>query len=348
MPVVSVVIPLYNKELHIARAVQSVLNQTHGDLELIVVDDGSTDGGAQAVEAVRDQRVRLIRQANGGVSAARNCGIAEARADLVAFLDADDEWLPEHLATAIKLAERFPECGAFAAAFEVVDARLHRRTPRFMGIPEPPWEGIIPSYFRSSPVWTSAVVVPRRVFDAVGLFPVGVARGEDLDMWVRIALRFPIAYTTQVGAIYRRDAAKRLSELGLASGRSDLETGLFKTLEDALESGALPLGATSDDLFAYRNTALYLLALDYAHAGHGEEARLCLRKVAPVCGRRHSWLHYYAYSVSFLPRPLRSGAKYLVESLSAAKADLRRAKSGNKVATDNGRGDAGSVGERRR
>ena len=94
VPAISVVIPLYNKVKYIRRALDSVLNQTSADLEVIVVDDGSTDGGGHVVLRQHDGRVRLIRQGNKGVSVARNRGVSEARADLIAFLDADDEWLP--------------------------------------------------------------------------------------------------------------------------------------------------------------------------------------------------------------------------------------------------------------
>ncbi|MGI6022871.1 MAG: glycosyltransferase family 2 protein, partial [Methanoculleus sp.] len=94
MPEVSVVIPLYNKAPYIARALASVITQTCQGFEVIVIDDGSTDGGAEIVRRLDDTRIRVIRQENRGVSAARNRGIESARTDFIAFLDADDEWMP--------------------------------------------------------------------------------------------------------------------------------------------------------------------------------------------------------------------------------------------------------------
>jgi glycosyltransferase involved in cell wall biosynthesis len=239
---VSVVIPLYNKAAYIARAVASVAAQTHRDLELIVVDDGSTDGGADIVRAYDDPRVRLISQPNAGVSAARNRGVVEARSDWVAFLDADDEWLPEFLQTVIDLRARYPDAGMYATAVLFSwDGRTHQGD--YVGIPDAPEGGLLPDYFRAGlgtpPVCSSAVMTPKNTLAEVGGFPVGMTRGEDLSTWARIALRYRVAWSPVPGAIYH------LSAQGRACSRATdkAEVACAPVIEQFLESGAEPVSS---------------------------------------------------------------------------------------------------------
>lgn len=211
MPVVSVVIPLYNKVNYIKRALKSVLSQTFQDFEIIVVNDGSTDGSEKIVEKYKDKRIHLINRntPSPGGPAVRNEGIKNAKSDFIAFLDADDEWKEKFLETVLRLRKKYPSAGAYATAYEVKEkGKVH--IPKFWFIPEGNWEGLIPDYFKScvygiSPVWTGAVAIPKYIFDDVGYFPEGVKKGEDLDMWARIALKYPIAFSRYVGATYYID-----------------------------------------------------------------------------------------------------------------------------------------------
>jgi len=115
---VSVVIPLYNKANYIARALRSVAGQTFGEFETIVVDDGSTDGSGELAAGFRDRRFRVLHQANAGPGAARNRGVAEARGEVIAFLDADDEWMPEYLESGLRmLAESGPEVAVVTSGY---------------------------------------------------------------------------------------------------------------------------------------------------------------------------------------------------------------------------------------
>ncbi|MEK7754583.1 MAG: glycosyltransferase family 2 protein [Planctomycetota bacterium] len=206
MSPVSVIVPLYNKAPWVGRAIRSVLAQTHQEFEIVVVDDGSTDGGAEIVAAIGDPRIRLFRQRNSGVSEARNRGIAEARFPLVAFLDADDEWLPEFVETIMALRAKYPFCRVFATSYVRRGDTGTDLSPIFRGIPDN-WEGILARYFEVAsrsdpPLWSSAVAVARSALVEVGGFVPRVALGEDLLTWARLAARFDIAYSAQRLAIF--------------------------------------------------------------------------------------------------------------------------------------------------
>ena len=210
---VSVIIPTYNRAHLISRAIKSVLNQTYQDFEIIIIDDGSEDGSAGVVKIIDDNRIKLICQENRGVSAARNRGIEEAKADLIAFLDADDEWRPRFLETVLRLRDRYPEAGAYATAYEIHERNGDMYIPKYKHIPLAPWEGIIPNYFKMALgpfiVCTSAIAIPRNVFADVGKFVLQKGLGQDQDLWARIALKYPVAFSWQIGAVYHREVDRR-------------------------------------------------------------------------------------------------------------------------------------------
>lgn len=212
----SVVIPLFNKAPHIERAINSILNQTLQDFEIIVVNDGSTDHGQEIVENIHDQRIRVINQSNKGVSVARNRGAQEAKFDLVAYLDADDEWLPEFLRNIQMLINNFPDCGAYAAAVKTIRPSGAEFYPEIGCLPPEPWIGIIPNIFRlisdaPSAIHSSSIVIPKITLEAVSGFPEGVSLMEDITCWLKIGLRYPIAYNTKRLAIYHQEAVNRSS-----------------------------------------------------------------------------------------------------------------------------------------
>lgn len=204
---ISVVVPLYNKEKQIAHTLQSVFNQTFQDFEVVVVDDGSTDGSVAEVEKLSDSRIRLIHQKNAGVSAARNRGIEEAKGDLIAFLDADDEWKPEYLATQNYLFQKYPDCNAYACNYESRDIKGKVTPTIIRKLPFTGEDGILSNYFEVAscshpPLWTSSIVVKKQAIQAIGGFPVGIRSGEDLLTWARLAVNGQIAYSKKVVAIY--------------------------------------------------------------------------------------------------------------------------------------------------
>ena len=226
----SVIIPLYNKAPYIRKALESVLAQTYIDYEVIVVDDGSTDGSFTIVKQFIDERLKvkgeenskaetngyklspinykLIRQANSGVSAARNAGVAQAQGEYLAFLDADDWWEPAYLERMAQLIENYPDAGLYACNYVYYKPG---KTHVALNIPT----GYInypKAYYKSEamPVWTGAAMIPRKVFEEMGGFPLGIKLGEDFLLWSKIALRYPVAFLNEPLAWYNNDVPATL------------------------------------------------------------------------------------------------------------------------------------------
>ncbi|MDR0866400.1 MAG: glycosyltransferase [Candidatus Symbiothrix sp.] len=212
---ISIVIPLYNKEKQIENTLRSVFSQTFQDFEIVIVDDGSTDNSANIVRSINDKRIRFIEQKNHGVSMARNIGIQVAKYESIAFLDADDEWKPDYLETQIGLIHCFPECRVFACAYEF--KRDEKLTPVILNkIPFKGEKGVLTNYFEVAscshpPLWTSAVVVKKEAILSIGGFPKNVTSGEDLLTWARLAVKYKIAYSRKVEAIFVVDQSHEIS-----------------------------------------------------------------------------------------------------------------------------------------
>ena len=226
----SVIIPLYNKAPYIRKALESVLAQTYTDYELIIVDDGSTDGSFTIAKQFIDERLevkgaenskaeinaynlspinyKLIRQANSGVSAARNAGVAQAHAEYLAFLDADDWWDPTYLEHMAQLINDFPNAGLYACNYVYYKPG---KTHVALNIPT----GYInypKAYYESDamPVWTGAAMIPRKIYDEMGGFPLGIKLGEDFLLWSKIVLRYPVAFLNEPLAWYNNDVPATL------------------------------------------------------------------------------------------------------------------------------------------
>jgi len=213
---ISVVIPLYNKAPHIARALDSVLAQSSQPDEIIVVDDGSTDGGAEIVAPyVQKHGVRLIRQKNAGVSAARNRGVSEAKSEYIAFLDADDYWHDNHIAVLRDLIAQYPQASLMSTAHVIVRGdKIYR--PR-SSYPDG-WYGLVDDfclrYARGLSLINSVTACAKKIdLLRVGAFPVGVRRGEDIICWINLAVKYPVAHAEIVSAVYCQDAVNRTDKL---------------------------------------------------------------------------------------------------------------------------------------
>lgn len=205
---ISVVIPLFNKAITVERAIRSVLGQSHLPQEIIVVDDGSTDESLAHIP--QHPLIRVVSQTNQGVSAARNKGISEAQNEYVAFLDADDEWKPDFLSRMWHLKEIYPDCTVFASSYEQHDAAGQIRATRLNGLPFLGNEGHLSNYFEVAthsdpPICSISLMVKRSALQAIGGFPVGIAQGEDLLTWARLAVTNRIAYCRESLAIFHNE-----------------------------------------------------------------------------------------------------------------------------------------------
>ncbi len=185
-PAVSVVIPTFERRRSVLEAVGSALGQTCADIEVIVVDDGSTDGTAAAVGTI-DERVKVVRRPNGGAAAARNTGIGQARAPIVAFLDSDDRWEPGHLEDILGLLDSHPEAVLACTGGAILgEDSLERPAGLTHAAPAVLLGGLL---------ITSAVGARRAVLEAVGGFGEELRVTEDCDLWYRLSLEGPFGFS---------------------------------------------------------------------------------------------------------------------------------------------------------
>ena len=214
-PVVSIVIPTYNCALYIAETIASVLNQSFKDIELIVVDDGSTDATRDIVASF-GQPVRLVTQANAGVCVARNRGISEAAGKYICLMDHDDYWFPHKLARQISILEQQPETGVVYSSFILwhrdestgqfpspdsfdLNTYLDDTVPEFSG-----W--IYHQFLIDCWMLTSTAMFRADIFDQCGLFDESLPYSEDWDLWLRISRSYPFVQLRRPTTLYRQHA----------------------------------------------------------------------------------------------------------------------------------------------
>jgi len=275
-----------------------VLNQSYRKFEIIVVDDGSTDSGVIEVKKINDSRIRLVQQINLGVSSARNKGISLAKYNFVGFLDADDAWKPDFLETIYFLIKKYPEAGAFATAYEIINNVSKKSIPKsILNVPEG-WEGIIDDYFRlalKSPlISASSVVIPKKIFNKVGLFREELKRGEDLEMWCRIALDYDIAFSNKVCATYFQNADNRA-----CNRKAVLSESFSNYAEDILKIGR----NAKNYSFYFEEYAIEKIiskARFYINENRRKDARRLLFKYRYTKNNKKVWIK--TFLLSLLPK----------------------------------------------
>lgn len=214
-PLVSVVIPLFNKELSIIRAVHSVLKQSFTNFELIIVDDGSTDGSVAKIQHLADPRLKLVSQTNQGAAAARNYGVSMATADYVAFLDADDCYQPDFLQKIVDLIALNPNAALFCCRIQFIDENNQLFKPG--GAPKNHLKGELTNFVAlftkdRALIHPSAMAVNKVAFVKVGGFPQAKHVGEDLQLILSLAIYGPVMHDNYCGATIFRNAENRTKD----------------------------------------------------------------------------------------------------------------------------------------
>ncbi len=237
-PRISVVIPLYNKADYILEAVESVLAQDPPALEVLVIDDGSTDDGLSRLGCIHDQRLRCISKENGGVSAARNMGIELSKGEFIAFLDADDLYLPGYLSEISKLIHQYPSASLWATGYFCAWPDGKRQEcvllmPEKVGCIDDFYE----KWVRKSFMCTDSIVVSRLSLGRLGrCFPVGETLGEDQDLWFRLAESGMVAYSAKALVQYRMDVPSSATNRKMPSD----PLPCYIRLAERLNSGSVP------------------------------------------------------------------------------------------------------------
>lgn len=184
-PKVSIVIPTYNRADFLPKAIQSVLNQTYRNWEIIIIDDGSTDNTEGIVKSYKEARIRyILHKSNLGLSAARNTGIKNSRGEYIAFLDSDDEWFPEKISCQMNIFQKKDsKCGVICTAgYRIKGNQIMSKKSVPINL-----DSFYEKFLFENITWTSNVLVKKECFKKAGLFDENLESCEDWDMWIRIA-----------------------------------------------------------------------------------------------------------------------------------------------------------------
>ena len=291
----SIIIPLYNKAPYIEKTILSVAAQTFQEFELIIIDDGSNDDGLLVANKLLSSLPPpfggwgAVSQENQGVSSARNNGVKLAKYNYIAFLDADDWWAPTYLEEMKGLIEQFPEAGIYGSSYYIVKNRRQRIAP--IGVTQGFEKGIIDycNVYANTlcmPLWTGATIIRKTIFEKENGFKPNLKLGEDFDLWVRVAIKHPVAFLNKSLAYYNQDVDINNRAVGAR---------LYKPQENMLFTRYdLSLTENPDFDFLFQRLALYGL-LNYYQAGVlKDETKEILSKID---WRRHEKKYFLYYKI---------------------------------------------------
>lgn len=291
----SVIIPLYNKSAFIHKALESVANQSFSGFEVIVVDDGSTDGGEVEVRnflaQLHDDTIsfQLISQLNSGVAAARNTAVQRAKFPYIAFLDADDWWHPDYLLRMKELIEKYPDAGIYGCSYFKVKNR--KEIPAKIGVEEGFQDGLI-NYFQVyattlwMPLWTGATIIKKSVFEEFNGFALQLKLGEDFYLWAQVAAKYPVAFLNKPLAYYNQDVELDKRAVGAR---------LYEPHEHMLFAAYPALVAQKKEFrFLFQRLALYGLMPYHAAKKNYTEVKKVLSSVE---WRQHEPKYFIFYKI---------------------------------------------------
>jgi len=220
MPLFSVIIPVYNKANYIEETLKSVLKQQFTNYEIIIIDDGSTDSSLEIINQFLDNRICIYKQENKGVAAARNFGIEKSKGKLIAFLDADDYWFPNHLEEIVKLYHDFPNCGMYCNLYRIKTTNKHFQDISFRGISSG-FRGIVKNYFYSNKPfrisWTSSLAITKKILKEFNGFNENVSNGQDIELWTRIGIKYSVVISNKITSIYNFNTTTSLTKQNINS-----------------------------------------------------------------------------------------------------------------------------------
>lgn len=303
---ISVVIPLYNKASFVSKTIASVLEQSFKDFEVIVVNDGSTDGSLAVVEQIKDARIRVLSLKHSGVSVARNTGIERAQFDWIAFLDADDKWAPTFLAEMVQAMKLHPEKSIFASGrTRIFPNSAERYAHEYL-----PKDGTtaLLNYFKLisvtlPPVNASNVVIRKSLFDANGYFRSNQHHHEDHDLWLRLAVNEPIVFVNKPLSIYNKLVRNSQSTLPIEA-RDFIR--YLETMSEVKEQ----LTSEEQSFFSkYSKRFIVLTYLKNERHFNKKEAKAIQKKAKPLLSRVFQWIlasnrYLYFWNVYRMIRPL--------------------------------------------
>lgn len=254
MPLISIIIPIYNGEKTIKNTIESVLKQSFTDFEIIVVNDGSQDSTLEILNQIKDERLRVFSYSNAGVSASRNRGLALARGEFISFLDADDLWTPDKLESQLRALQAHPQAAvAYSWSDWVDESGQFLRAGGHITVNGKAYEKLLVRDFVES---GSNPLIRKQALDEVGEFDSSVTPAEDWDMWLRLAARYEFVTVPYPQILYR------ISPNSASFNVWKMEAGSLRVIERAFTDAPEPLQSLKKEVLASRYKYLTFKAIE--------------------------------------------------------------------------------------